>query len=99
MGIGWTLKERLELDQGRIVNDNFDTYMVPRTPDLPEIEEFIIENPDPLGPLGAKGIGELPILPTAPAILNAIRNATGVRLYAVPVSSDAIKEQLSGSDR
>ena len=99
MGIGWTLKERLELDQGRIVNDNFDTYMVPRITDIPEIEEFIIENPDPLGPLGAKGIGELPILPTAPAILNAIRNATGVRLYAVPVSSDAIKEQLSGSDR
>ncbi|MHC1729488.1 MAG: molybdopterin-dependent oxidoreductase [Syntrophobacteraceae bacterium] len=98
MGIGWTLKERLEMDQGRIVNDNLDTYLVPRTIDIPEIEEFIIENPDPLGPLGAKGIGELPILPTAPAILNAIRDATGVCLYAVPISSEAINEQLSGSE-
>jgi aldehyde oxidoreductase len=98
MGLGWTLKERLELDKGKIVNDNLDRYLIPRTRDVPEIEELVIEVPDPLGPLGAKGIGELPILPTAPAILNAIYDAVGLSLCDLPVSAAGIRQQLSRSE-
>jgi aldehyde oxidoreductase len=97
MGLGWSLKERLDLDKGRIINDNLDTYLVPRTRDVPEIEELIVEVPDSLGPLGAKGIGELPILPTAPAILNAIYDAVGVSLYEIPISVAEVRQQLSRS--
>ncbi len=97
MGIGWTLKERLQLDKGKIINDNLDMYLVPRTVDVPEIEELIVEVPDPVSPLGAKGIGELPVVPTAPAILNAIRDAVGAGLYELPVTSDAVKEQMNRS--
>ena len=90
MSLGGCLKERLELKAGRIVNDNFDTYTIPRTLDVPEIEVLFVEEADPLGPLGVKGLGELPSLATAPAILNAIRDAIGIELRKIPIDATMI---------
>jgi len=94
MALGGCLKEELKVEKGRILNDNLDTYTIPRSRDIPEIEMAFVEEADPLGPLGAKGIGELPSLPTAPAVLNAIRDAVGVRLNAIPLSAERIAAEL-----
>ncbi|HEY0525180.1 MAG TPA: hypothetical protein VGD08_17435, partial [Stellaceae bacterium] len=63
------------------------------------IECFLIEDPDPLGPYGAKGIGEPALVPTAPAILNAIRHATGVRLTQVPATPDRVRAALKAAGK
>jgi aldehyde oxidoreductase len=61
---------------------------------VPPIETFLIEDPEPLGPYGAKGIGEPALIPTAPAILNAIHHATGVRMRRVPATPDRLRAAL-----
>ncbi len=94
MGLGWCLQERFKLEKGRILTNNLDTYFIPRSTDIPEMETLFVEVPDPLGPSGAKGIGELPLLPTAPAVVNGIRDAVGANLNEIPVSSSAIKNAL-----
>ncbi|MBT3257383.1 MAG: molybdopterin-dependent oxidoreductase [Deltaproteobacteria bacterium] len=94
MGLGWCFKERINLAEGVIQNDNFDRYHMPRTTDTPPIETIIVEVPDPLGPMGAKGIGELPVVPIAPAVLNAIRDAVGVDLEEIPVRPEDIRKML-----
>ena len=85
MGMGWCLSEAVETVDGRVVNNNFDTYFMPVSNNTPELETIIIENPDPYGPMGAKGIGEVPLLPTAPAILGAIQNAVGIEIDDIPI--------------
>ena len=79
-GIGMALME--EYLPGR--TENLHDYLIPTTGDVPPIESILIEVPDPEGPLGAKGLGEHVLIPTAPAILNAIRHATGAVLTKLP---------------
>ena len=79
-GIGLALME--EYLPGR--TENLHDYLIPTIGDVPPIESLLIEVPDPEGPFGAKGLGEHVLIPTAPAILNAIRHATGVTLTQVP---------------
>jgi len=93
MGLGGCFRERMVLRDGVIQNDNFDGYHMPRTTHVPPIETIIVEVPDPLGPMGAKGIGELPVVPIAPAVLNAIRDAVGVDLEEIPVRAEDIKRK------
>jgi CO/xanthine dehydrogenase Mo-binding subunit len=93
MGLGGCLRERVILRDGVIQNDNFDGYHMPRTTHVPPIETIIVEVPDLLGPMGAKGIGELPVVPIAPAVLNAIRDAVGVDLEEIPVRAEDIKKK------
>jgi len=64
---------------------------------VPEIECLLIEEPEPLGPYGAKGIGEPALIATAPAILNAIHHATGVRLRRVPAMPDRVRAALKAA--
>src|SRR4029077_15222458 len=78
-GIGLALME--EYLPGR--TENLHDYLIPTIGDVPEIEVIIVEDREPLGPYGAKGIGEPALIPTAPAILGAIRHATGVRMTRV----------------
>ncbi|MFM8321428.1 MAG: xanthine dehydrogenase family protein molybdopterin-binding subunit [Chloroflexota bacterium] len=86
MALGWTLTEKLVIDQGRLVSNDFSTYLMPTSVDTPpEMRCIIIETPDPHGPFGARGIGELPMLAIAPAILSAVHDATGVWLNHTPV--------------
>jgi CO/xanthine dehydrogenase Mo-binding subunit/aerobic-type carbon monoxide dehydrogenase small subunit (CoxS/CutS family) len=79
-GIGMALIE--EYIAGR--TDNLHDYLIPTTGDVPPIESLILEIPDPDGPFGAKGLGEHVLIPTAPAILNAIRHATGAVITQLP---------------
>jgi CO/xanthine dehydrogenase Mo-binding subunit len=79
-GIGMALME--EYVSGR--TDNLHDYLIPTFGDVPPIESLLIEVPDPEGPYGAKGLGEHVLIPTAPAILNAIRHATGARITRLP---------------
>ena len=91
-GIGMALME--EYLPGK--TENLHDYLIPTIGDIPPIDTIIIEVPDPHGPQGAKGLGEHALIPTAPAILNAIKHAVGVRMYSIPVTPskllDAIKE-------
>jgi len=89
-GLGLALME--EFIPGR--TENLHDYLIPTIGDVPEIDTIIVEDPEPLGPYGAKGIGEPALVPTAPAILNAIRDATGVRLTRVPATPDRVRAAL-----
>ena len=79
-GLGLALME--EFIPGR--TENLHDYLIPTFGDMPEIDIILIEDREPLGPYGAKGIGEPALIPTAPAILGAIRHATGVTIRKVP---------------
>ncbi len=80
-GLGLALLE--EYIPGR--TENLHDYLIPTFGDMPEMEVILVEDPEPLGPYGAKGVGEPGLIATAPAILGAIRHATGARLTRVPV--------------
>ena len=66
------------------ITENLHDYLIPTIGDMPEIQSILIEKTDPEGPMGAKGLGEHVLIPTAPAILNAIRHATGARITRLP---------------
>ena len=85
-GLGLALME--EYVQG--VSENLHDYLLPTVGDMPEIEVILIEDPEPLGPYGAKGIGEHALIPTAPAILGGIKHATGVSIRHVPATPDRV---------
>jgi len=72
-------------------------YIMPTSADLPRIRVFFEENPYPHGPQGAKGIGELPMDGPAPAIANAIEQATGVRIRRIPITPEVLMEALEGT--
>ncbi|HEX2542372.1 MAG TPA: molybdopterin cofactor-binding domain-containing protein [Caldimonas sp.] len=86
-GIGMALME--EYVNGR--TDNLHDYLIPTVGDVPPISVHLIEDPEPLGPWGAKGVGEPALVATAPAILNAIHAATGVRMREVPVTPSRLR--------
>lgn len=89
-GMGMALME--EYIPGR--TENLHDYLIPTIGDLPPIETIIIEEPDAHGPYGAKGLGEHVLVPTAPAILNAIYNATGARITQVPATPARVREAI-----
>ncbi len=98
-GLGMALMEEFFPGKG----ENLHDYLIPSAGDIPPIESILIEDPSPIGPYGAKGIGEQAVIPTAPAILNAIHDATGVRIHRVPATPDRVREailaQQNGSAR
>ena len=90
MGVGYALHEEFKQNQGVIVTDTLAKLKVPSILKAPDIEPLIIEKADGHGPMGAKGMGEVPINPTAPAILNAIYDAVGVRITSLPARKEDI---------
>jgi CO/xanthine dehydrogenase Mo-binding subunit len=92
-GLGLALME--EYIPGR--TENLHDYLIPTFGDMPEIETILIEDAEPLGPYGAKGIGEPALIPTAPAILSAVENATGVRITRVPATPDRVLAALKAA--
>lgn len=91
MGLGFALQEEILFDAaGRQINPNLTNYIMPTSLDMPEIEVDIVENFDPTGPFGAKGVGEPTSVPTAAAILNAIHDAVGVRITTLPATAEKI---------
>jgi CO/xanthine dehydrogenase Mo-binding subunit/aerobic-type carbon monoxide dehydrogenase small subunit (CoxS/CutS family) len=85
-GLGLALMEEFVPGRG----ENLHDYLIPTVGDVPPIESILIEEASPAGPFGAKGIGEQALIPTAPAILNAIHDATGARLRRVPATPDRV---------
>jgi len=94
MGLGYALTEEFKMKDGQVVTNTLKKLGIPDITQTPKIQSIIIEDHHPYGPYGAKGMGELPMNPTAPAILNAIYNAVGIRLNSLPVSPEKIKDQL-----
>ncbi len=92
MGIGTALTEEYKLEDGIPLTRRWKDYKTPLIGDMPEMHVHLAEQPTSTGPYGAKGIGELPSIPTAPAICNAIYNATGVRVYKLPVKPEEFGE-------
>jgi nicotinate dehydrogenase medium molybdopterin subunit len=99
-GIGFALSEEVLFKEGAQLNATLRDYVIPTSLDMPAVEVILADNYDPTGPFGAKGVGEPTSVPTAPAILNAIYDAVGVRLYSLPATPEkvlkAMKEKQSG---
>ena len=92
--IGFTLFENVVWKDGRMANNQMTNYIIPTPADIPPIRVYFKENPYAYGPGGAKGIGELPMDGAAPAILNAIENATGVSFTRIPLMPELLMEKL-----
>ncbi len=93
-GIGWALTENFKMNLGEVLTDNLTTYLLPTAMDVGEIESIIVEDPEPEGPWGAKGIGEPAIIPTAAAIANAVSQALGKPMDQIPISPETVLEMI-----
>ena len=94
MGIGMGLFEQFYPGKTK----SLDTYLIPTAMDVPEIEPVIVEVPEPTGPFGAKGVGEPALIPTAPAILNAIHHATGWWVNRIPADLETIRGLIPANE-
>jgi len=102
-GIGYALYEKVVWNEGRMMNNQMTNYIMPTSADLPEIHVHFAETPFAHGPFGAKGIGELPMDGPAPAILNAIEDATGIAFNEIPLLPEDVfvamtRSKSGGSD-
>jgi putative selenate reductase molybdopterin-binding subunit len=98
MGFGWALTENMVYDDtGKMVNPALRNYRIPAFADVPRTQVFFADTHDTIGPLGAKAQGECAINPVAPAIANALANATGVRFAHLPFTPDHIFDKLGAS--
>ncbi|MCH7733189.1 MAG: molybdopterin-dependent oxidoreductase, partial [Candidatus Marinimicrobia bacterium] len=89
-GTGWALMEDFKIQDGVVITSNLSTYLLPTTMDVADVETIIIEDPEPQGPWGAKGIGEPTIIPTASAIANAVSHAIGVPMNELPMTPEKV---------
>ncbi len=96
MGIGHTLFEEFVVENGQVITDRLARYRIPSITCTPEITYFIVEHPTADGPFGAKGVGEIVLIPTPPAITNAIYHAVGIRVDTLPVDQEKIARALHG---
>ena len=95
MGVGFALME--EYVPGE--TDSFVNYLIPTLKDAPEVIPILVEDREPTGPFGAKGVGEPALIPTAPAILNAIADAIGERIYHLPANLERVREAAHSGSR
>lgn len=89
-GIGMVLMEEVVMKDGKILNPGFTDYILPTIRDVPEIECIVLENPDPGGPFGARGVGEPPLIGTGPALLSAIHDAIGKPIRVLPATPERV---------
>ncbi len=97
MGIGSALWEEILLDNGKVLNPSFRDYKIPNVTNIPKLDNFktfMAPVPHRLGPYGAKGMGEVVMTPTAPAIANAIYHAVGVRIKDLPLTREKVLQAL-----
>jgi CO/xanthine dehydrogenase Mo-binding subunit len=94
-GIGWALLEGIVYDEnGQLLTSTFMDYALPHIQDAPHITPVLVEVPSALGPFGAKGVGEPPVVPVGAAIANAVYNAVGVRVTQLPITSERLYEAM-----
>jgi len=92
---GYALMENFQMKDGYVLTDQLSTYLIPTVLDVPDVvEPVIVEVPERRGPWGARGVGEPPFLPLAPAILAAIHDATGVWMDEIPVTPERMWQAL-----
>ena len=100
MGLGEALFEEVKFDdKGNIINSDLAEYKIPTILDMPPVEAIVVETNEPNGPFGAKEVGEGGIMPVIPAILNAVYDAIGERIYELPMSSERIYMALNKKDK
>jgi xanthine dehydrogenase molybdenum-binding subunit len=92
MGLGYALSEKLPLKEGRLTSERMSKLGLPKAKDIPEIHSISVECADPMGPFGAKGVGEIGTIPTAAAIANAYCRFDGQRRYRLPLSQVTLKK-------
>ena len=101
MAIGWTLYEELKYQDCQLLNGNFADYTMPTAESLPHIHSGVVESNEPNGPYGAKGASETAMIPGAAAIANAVYDATGIRIQALPITPEKIlaglREKAAGA--
>jgi len=94
--VGWATCENLLLEDGHVPTPHMSTYLIPTISDVPEqVESVIVEQPDPRGPWGARGMGEMPFIPLAPALVAAVHDATGVWFDEFPLTPERILQGLN----
>ena len=91
MGLGMALQENFVMRDGQVLTDKLNKCHLPTIDQTPEVITFFVEDETREGPYGAKGVGELASIPTTPAIVNAIYNATGLRCYRLPADKKWLK--------
>jgi xanthine dehydrogenase molybdenum-binding subunit len=96
MGIGYTFWEGIQIDPktGQYLNLNLTDYKVTSPMDMPPVDVILVESNEPTGPYGAKGLGEPAMVPTAPAIANAIYDAIGIRFRQLPITREKVLEAI-----
>jgi CO/xanthine dehydrogenase Mo-binding subunit len=99
MGLGYALGEKMIYEKGYLKNGNFLDYKVPTVKDVPPVQAVIVESDEQDGPFGAKGIGEPGLVPTAPAIANAIYDAVGVRIKDLPITPEKVLKALKEKEK
>jgi CO/xanthine dehydrogenase Mo-binding subunit len=100
MGLGEALSEEVKFDEkGRILNSDFGEYKIPTSLDMPNVDPIIVESHEPYGPFGAKEVGEGAIMPTIPAILNAVYDATGIRFQELPLTPERVFTALKAKEQ
>ena len=97
-GIGWSVMEEIFMENGRMKNHSYHDYLIPTAMDVPDMETIIVEHPSDLGPCGAKGIGEPPLVATAPAIRSAFWDATGIFIDEIPLTPVRVMKALKRKD-
>src|SRR5256885_15597862 len=94
-GFGWALNEESVYDKdGRLDSPGFLDYRIPVASDLPMLEAVMIEVPNPRHPFGARGVGEVPIVPPMAAVANAVADATGIRMRDLPISPPKLRAAI-----
>jgi len=99
MGMGFALTEKLDIKEGVISNPDFNSYIIHTAKDMPEIYPIIVEDYSGEGPFGAKGVGEPALIPAAPAIINAIHDAVGVRFRDLPLTPERVLEGIKNKEK
>jgi CO/xanthine dehydrogenase Mo-binding subunit len=97
-GLGFALMEEIQVQDARVRSRSFADYLIPTTLDMPPVQMDVLEYPHPDSPYGLNGVGEPPVLSSTPAIVNAIREATGLKLPRIPVWPDEVASPLHTQD-
>ena len=99
-GVGYACREEMTyVDNKGFYNNGFHKYMLPTADDVPEIVPILVESNDPKGIYGIKGIGEVGVCPTAPAIVSAVEDATGIRFYEIPMTPGRVLKAIKENEK
>jgi CO/xanthine dehydrogenase Mo-binding subunit len=97
-GHGYVLSERLRVAEGRVLTPRFSSYLIPGIGDIPRVvDSQVLELADPLGPWGARGMAEMPMITYAPAVVAAMQDATGVWFDEFPLTPDRVRAELDAA--